>query len=201
MFFLAILIPASASSSLALHKMYSTYKLNKPSDNIQPWHTPFPILNQSVVPCPVLTIASWPAYRFLRRQVRWYAHLFYNFPQFVVIHTVKDFTIVNEGEVDVFLEFSCFFYDPMNVSNMISNSSAFPKSRLNIWRFYSCTVEASLGEFCALLCKCVKWVQLCSSLSILWHCFSLELEWKLTFSSPVATAEFSKCAGILSVAL
>ena len=51
--------------------MYSAYKLNKQDDNIQPWHTPFPIWNQSVVPCPVLTVASWPAYRFLRRWVRW----------------------------------------------------------------------------------------------------------------------------------
>ena len=51
--------------------MYSAYKLNKQGDNIEPWHTPFPIWNQSVVPCPVLTVASWPAYRFLKRQVRW----------------------------------------------------------------------------------------------------------------------------------
>ena len=67
----AILIPACASSSLAFHMMYSAYKLNKHSDNIQPWRTPFPIWNQLVVPCPVLTVTSWPAYRFLRRQVRW----------------------------------------------------------------------------------------------------------------------------------
>ena len=67
----AIFIPACASFSLAFHMMYSAYKLNKQSDNIQPWCTPFPIWNQSVVPCPVLTVASWPAYRFLRRQVRW----------------------------------------------------------------------------------------------------------------------------------
>ena len=67
----AMLIPACASSSPVFHIMYSAYKVNKQGDNIQPWHTPFPILNQSVVPCLVLTIASWPAYRFLRRQVRW----------------------------------------------------------------------------------------------------------------------------------
>ena len=66
----AILIPACASSSPAFLMMYSAYKLNKQSDNIQPWHTPFPIWNQSVVLCPVLTFASWPAYRFLKRQVR-----------------------------------------------------------------------------------------------------------------------------------
>ena len=67
----AILIPACASSSLVFHMMYSAYKLNKQGDNIQIWRTPFPIWNQSVVPCPVWTVASWPAYRFLKRQFRW----------------------------------------------------------------------------------------------------------------------------------
>ena len=66
-FLLTILIPACASSSLAFHMRYSAYKLNKQGDNIQPWRTPFRIWNQSVVPCPVLTVVSWPAYRFLRR--------------------------------------------------------------------------------------------------------------------------------------
>ena len=70
-FLLAILSPVCNSSSPAFHMMHFAYKLNKQGDNIQPWHTPFPIWNQSVVPCPVLTVASWPAYRFLRRQVRW----------------------------------------------------------------------------------------------------------------------------------
>ena len=70
-FLLAILIPACAYSSPACLMMYSAYKLNKQGDKIQPWCTPFPIWNQSFVPCPVLTIASWPAYRFLKRQVRW----------------------------------------------------------------------------------------------------------------------------------
>ena len=60
-FLLAILIPAYASSSLTLHMKYSAYTLNKQGDNIQPWHTPFPIWNQFVVPCPILTVASWPA--------------------------------------------------------------------------------------------------------------------------------------------
>ena len=67
----AILIPACASSSPAFSMIYSAYKLNKQSDNIQPWLTPFLLWNQSVISCPVLTVASWPAYRFLRRQVRW----------------------------------------------------------------------------------------------------------------------------------
>ena len=66
-FLLAILISACASSSPEFCMMYSAYKLNKQGDNIQPRHTPFPIWNQSVVPCPVLSVASWPAYRFLRR--------------------------------------------------------------------------------------------------------------------------------------
>ena len=66
-------------------------------------------------------------------QVVWYSHLL-NFSQFVVIHTVKGF-IVNKGEIDVFLEFSCFFDDPTNVGNLISGSSAFSKSSLNIWKF------------------------------------------------------------------
>ena len=65
----------------------------------------------------------------------WYSHLFQNFPQFVVIYKVEGFSIVNKAEVDVFLEFSCFFDDPTDVGNLISGSSAFSKSSLNIWKF------------------------------------------------------------------
>ena len=65
----------------------------------------------------------------------WYFYLFKNCPQFVVIHTIKDFSVVNEAEVDGFLKFFCFFYDPTDVGNLISGSSAFSKSRLNIWKF------------------------------------------------------------------
>ena len=118
--------------------MYSAHLLNKQGDNIQPWRTPFPIWNQSVVPCSVLTVGSWPAYGYFRRQVRWFgihSHLFQNFPQFVVIHTVKGFGIVNKAEIDVFLELSCFFDDPVDVGNLISGSSAFTKTSLNIWKF------------------------------------------------------------------
>ena len=68
-------------------------------------------------------------------QVVWYAHLFQNFPQLIVIHTVKDFGTVNKAEIDVFLELSCFFYDPVDVGNLISGSSAFSKTSLNIWKF------------------------------------------------------------------
>ena len=78
----------------------------------------------------------------------WYSHLLKNFPQFVVIHTVKGFSIVNETEVDVFLEFSCFFYDPMDVSNLISGSSAFSKSSLYIWNFLVLVLlKPSLKDF------------------------------------------------------
>ena len=65
----------------------------------------------------------------------WHSHLFKNFPQFIVIHTVKDFDIVNKAEIDVFLELSCFFDDPADIGNLISGSSAFSKSSLNIWKF------------------------------------------------------------------
>ena len=132
----AILIPACVSSSPVFLMMYSAYKLNKQGDNIQPWRTPFPIWNPSVVPCPVLTVASWPAYRFLKRQVRWSGiPISWRIFQFVVIHTVKGFGIVNKVEVDVFLELSCFLDDPVDVGNLMSGSSTFSKSSLNIWMF------------------------------------------------------------------
>ena len=67
-------------------------------------------------------------------QVIWYSHLFKNFPLFAVSHTVKGFSIFNKAEADVFLELSCFFYDPMDVGNLTSGSSAFSKSSLNIWK-------------------------------------------------------------------
>ena len=132
----AILNPACASSSWAFHMMYSVYKLNYQGDNIQPLYTPFPIWNQSAVPCSVLTVASWPAYRIPRRQARWSGMpISVSFPQFVVIHTVKCFYVVNKAEVGIFLEFCCFFYDPTDDGNLISGSSAFSKSSLNIWDF------------------------------------------------------------------
>ena len=68
-------------------------------------------------------------------QVVWYSHLFQNFPQLIVNHTVIDFGIVNKAEIDVFLELSCFFNDPADIANLISGSSAFSKTSLNIWKF------------------------------------------------------------------
>ena len=113
--------------------MYSAYKLNKQGDNIRPWCTPFPIWNKSVFPRSVLTVASWPAYRFLKRQVRWSGisiswRIFHSF-----LWSTQSKTLafeVNEADVDAILEFSCFFCDPTDIGNLISGSSAFSKSSL-----------------------------------------------------------------------
>ena len=108
---------------------------------MQPWRTPFPIWNQSVFPCPVLTVASWPANWFLKRQVRCSGIPI----SFRIFHSLLWFGIVNKAEIDVFLENSCFFLDPKDVGNLISGSSAFififlfssafSKTSLNIWKF------------------------------------------------------------------
>ena len=133
-------------------------------------------------------------------KVIWYSHLFKNFPQFVVIHTVKSFSIVSEAEVDVFLEFSCFFYDPMDVGNLTSGSSAFSKSSLNIWKFtVHVLLKPGLENFEHLLVCEMSAVEQLFEHSLPLPFFGIGM--KLTFSSPVATAEFSKFAGILSAAL
>ena len=108
MFLPQVLIPACNSSSPAFLMMCSAYRLSKQGDSRHPCHTPFSILNQPVVSQRVQTVACWPAYRFLRSQVRWvwYSHLFKSFPQFVKIHTVKGFGVVDETEIDVSLEIS-----------------------------------------------------------------------------------------------
>ena len=129
-------------------------------------------------------------------QVLWYSHLFKNFPQFIVIHTVKGFGVVNKAEVDVFLELSCFFSDPTDVGNLISDLSTFSKTSLHIWKFMvHVLLKPGLENFECYFA--IMWDKCnCAVSRILWHCLSLGLEWKLTFSSPVATAEFSKFAGI-----
>ena len=116
--------------------MYSAYKLNKQGDNIQPWCN-LPKFE------PIYCSMFSSNYCFLTctkisheaDKVVWYSHLLKNFTQFVVIHTVKGFSIVDEAEVGVFLEFCFFFYDSVDVGNLTSGSSAFPKSSLNIWKF------------------------------------------------------------------
>ena len=81
-------------------------------------------------------------------QVVWYFHFFQNFPQFIVIHIVEVFGAIKKAKIDVFLELSCFFNDTANIGNLISGSSAFSKTSLNIWKFIvTCIVEAWLGEF------------------------------------------------------
>ena len=138
-------------------------------------------------------------------QVVWYSHLFKNFLQFVVIYTVKGFSVVNEAEVDAFLELPWFFYDQNDVGNLMSGSSAFPKSSLYNWKFLvELPLKHSLKDFEHYLasmwneCHCVV-VWTFFGIALLWDWNSLGLE--LTFSSPSATAEFSKFGDILHVAL
>ena len=105
---------------------------------MQPWCIPFPIWNQSVVPCPFLIFASWPAYRFPWMQVRWSRiprswRIFYSLLWSTQLKALL--SIVNTVEVDIFLEFSCFFCDPVDVGHLISDSSAFSKFSLNTWKF------------------------------------------------------------------
>ena len=136
-------------------------------------------------------------------QVVWYSHLLKNVPQFVVIHTVKGFGVVNKAEIDVFLELSCFFDDPADVGNLISGSSIFSKTSLNIWKFMVCVqLKPGLENFEHYLasmwdeCNCV----------IVWTFFGIAFlwDWNENWPFPVLwlpTPEFSKFAGILSAAL
>jgi len=133
-FLLAIQILACASSSQEFCMMYSAYALNKQHDNIQPWCTPFTISNQSLVPnCCLLTCIQ--VSQEAGNEV-WYSHLLKNFPQFVIIHIVKGFSIVNKAEVHVFLEFSCFIYDPMDVDWRGNDKSLQYSGLENPWRVW-----------------------------------------------------------------
>ena len=168
---------------------------------MQPWRTPFPIWSQSVVPCPVLTVASWPAYRFLKRQVRWSGiPISQNFPQFIVIHTVKGFGIVSKAEIDVFLELSCFFYDPADVGNLIFGSSAFSKTSLNIRKFtVHILLKPGLEKFEPYLTR--MWDE-CSSLALPFfgigmktdlfqscgHCWVFQICWHIECSTFTASS-------------
>ena len=117
-----------------------------------------------------------------------------------MIHTVKGFGIVNKAEVDIFLELSCFLDDPVDVGNLISGSSAFSKSSLNIWMLMiHVLLKPNLENFEHYFTS--MWDE--SNCVVVWtfFCIALGLEWKRTFSSPVATAEFSRFADILSAAL
>ena len=120
--------------------MHPAYKLNKQSDNIQPWCTPFPIWNQSVVPCPVLIVASWPAYRFLKRQIMWSGiPIVFRIFQSLLRSTQSKASHSQRLWHSQWSRNRCFsgtllFYDPANVGSLISGSSAFSKSSLNIWK-------------------------------------------------------------------
>ena len=174
------MIPACASFSLAFCMMYSAYNLNKQGHNILPWHTPFPIWNQFVVPYLVLTVASWPAYRFIRRQLRLSGiPISKNFPQFVVIHTVKGFGIINKAEVDVFLELSCCLYDPVDFGNLISGYSGFSKSSLNNWKFTVRILWSLAWRILSIVCRKVK----VKSLSCVWL---FATPWTVAYQGPLS---------------
>ena len=134
-------------------------------------------------------------------KVIWYSHLFKNFPQFPVVYTVKVFRIVNEAEAYAFLELSCFFYDPTDVGNVISASSAYSKSSLYIWKFLVHMLKPSLKDFEYYFAS--VWNE--GNCAVVWIFFdnglSLWLEWKLNFFSPVATGVFSKFSGIFNATL
>ena len=150
--------------------------------------TPFPIWNQSVVPCPVLTVASSPAYRFPRRYVRWSGiPISLRIFHFVVVHIVKGFDIVNKAEVDVFLELSHFFDDPTDV-----------KSSLNIWKFtVHVLLKPGLENFEHYFtsvgdeCNCV----------VVWAFFGIAFFWDWNENWPFSVLWpllFSKFAGMLN---
>ena len=153
----AVLIPAFASSSPAFLMMYSACKLSKQGDNTLPGCTPFPIWDPSVIPCPVLTVASWSSQISQGAgQVVWYFDIFKNFPQFIVICRVKGFGIANKAEVDVFLEISCLFDVPIDVGNLISGSSAFSKPAWTCgssWFMYCWSLAWRILSMALLACE------------------------------------------------
>ena len=151
--------------------------------------------NQKTLGPQVLSVASWPAYRFLKRQVRWSGiPISFRIFQFIV----KGFGIVNKAEIDVFLGLFWFFNDPADVGYLISGSFAFSKTSLFIWKFtFHVLLKPGLENFEHYSTS--VWDEY--NCVVVWAFFgiaSLGLEWKLTFSSPVATSEFSKFAGILA---
>ena len=136
----------------------------------------------------------------------WYSHFFKNLPQFVLIHTVKGLSIVSEAEVNVFLEFPCFLWSSWCWQLDLWFLCHFRTQLVHLEVLSSHTAEAWLERFGASLCSnalCTMWNEcnLYSSLNILWRYPSLGLEWELTFSSPVATVEFSEFVDILSTTL
>ena len=130
--FLSILIPACNSSNLAFLMMCSAYRLNKQGDRRQPCHPPFSILTNQFFHTGFCFFLTRTQVSQETGKMVWYSHLSKSIPQLVMIHTVKGFSIVDETERDVFLKFPCFLYNPANVGNLISSSSSFSKSSLDI---------------------------------------------------------------------
>ena len=178
-FLSAILILPCDSFSLAFLMMFSAYKSNKQGDYRQPWLTwctPFPILNQSFVPCSVLTVLSWSSFTFLRRQVKWSG----TFHSIFMIHPVKGFFIVNEAAVDAFEESPAFSLIQWMLA-VWSGSLPFQNP--------ACTSENAPCAYCwSLACRIVIIILLECEMSafvwlrILWYFPSVWLQWKLTFS-------------------
>ena len=135
-------------------------------------------------------------------EVAWYSCLFQNFPQFVVIHTVKGFGIVNKAEIDVFLVLSCFFHDPVDVGNLISGSSAFSKTSLNIWKFTVHILwKPGFGNFEHYFAS--VWNE--CNCAVVWTFFGIAFPWNWNENWPfpalwLVIAGFSKFASILSAA-
>ena len=130
-------------------------------------------------------------------KVVWYSHIFQNFPQFVVIHTVKGFGVINKIEIHAFLEISCFFYDLMDVGNLIPSSSAFSKSSLNIWKFLVyILLKPGLEKFEPYFAS--MWDE--CNCSVVWAFFGIVFLWDWNENWPFPVL-FSKFVGILSTAL
>ena len=167
--------PSNLDSSLCFIQPSISHDIlciEKQSGNIQPWCTLFPVWNQSILSCQVLTVASWPAGRFLRRQGRWSGILIsLRIFQFVVINTVKGFNVVMK---QIFLEFFCFFYDPGDVGNLISGSSTFSKPRLYIGNFsVYILLKPSLKDLEHYLAS--MWNE--CNCAVVWTCFGIAFLW------------------------
>ena len=178
--------------------------MNKQGDNIQPWTTPFPLWNQSVVACPDLSVASWPTYRFLKRQLRWSGipislRIFYS-----LLWSIQSKVWRSQWSSSRCFSGTLYFDDPTDVGNLISSSSAFSKSSLNIWKFMvdvllkpgleNFELKHSLKDFKHNLAS--MWHE--SNCTVVWAFFGIAFlwDWNENLSSSVATAEFSKFANI-----
>ena len=152
--------------------MYTSFKFNKQGDNIQPWCIPFLIC--SSVSCSNCSFLTCIQISQEAGKMVWYSNLFRNSPQFLVIHKVKRFSIVNKAEVDGFMESPCFFYDSVEVDNLISGSSASSKSTLYIWKLsVHVLLKPSLKDFEYYLAS--MW-NVCNC-TLVWTFFTISFLW------------------------